>query len=67
MTDQIDYIEFPSSDREATGQFFVAAFGWSLTSYGPDYSRQLWDRGRHRPEFGQSGGSSGDCPHHGFG
>ena len=37
MADQIDYIEFPSSDRAATGTFFTQAFGWSLISYGPDY------------------------------
>ncbi|MEO5805765.1 VOC family protein [Devosia sp.] len=37
MTDQIDYIEFPSPDRAATSRFFSAAFGWSMTSYGPDY------------------------------
>jgi len=37
MTDRIDYIEFPSSDRAATSGFFRAAFGWGATSYGPDY------------------------------
>ncbi|WDR04718.1 VOC family protein [Devosia rhodophyticola] len=37
MAEHIDYIEFPSKDRAATGDFFVKAFGWSLTSYGPDY------------------------------
>ena len=37
MTDKIDYIEFPSTDRAATSGFFRAAFGWGATSYGPDY------------------------------
>ncbi len=37
MTDRIDYIEFPSTDRAGTGDFFRAAFGWGITSYGPDY------------------------------
>lgn len=37
MTDQIDYIEFPSSNRAVTSAFFRAAFGWGITSYGPDY------------------------------
>ncbi|KQN76521.1 VOC family protein [Devosia sp. Leaf64] len=37
MTDKIDYIEFPSTDRAATIGFFRAAFGWGATSYGPDY------------------------------
>ena len=37
MTDKIDYIEFPSSSRAGTSAFFRAAFGWGVTSYGPDY------------------------------
>ena len=37
MAEQIDYIEFPSSDRAATSAFFSAAFGWGPVSYGPDY------------------------------
>jgi len=37
MTDKIDYIEFPSSDRAKTSGFFQAAFGWGAVSYGPDY------------------------------
>lgn len=37
MADKIDYVEFPSNDRAATGVFFEAAFGWGLVSYGPDY------------------------------
>lgn len=37
MPDQIDYIEFPSMDRAATSGFFQSAFGWGITSYGPDY------------------------------
>lgn len=37
MRDRIDYIEFPSSNRAGTSAFFQAAFGWGITSYGPDY------------------------------
>lgn len=37
MADQIDYIEFPSTDRAATSGFFKSAFGWGVTSYGPVY------------------------------
>jgi predicted enzyme related to lactoylglutathione lyase len=37
MTDQIDYIEFPSSNRGRTSAFLQAAFGWGIVSYGPDY------------------------------
>jgi predicted enzyme related to lactoylglutathione lyase len=37
MADKIDYIEFPSSNRAVTSAFLQAAFGWGVTSYGPDY------------------------------
>ena len=37
MADKIDYIEFPSTNRAASNAFFRAAFGWGMTSYGPDY------------------------------
>ncbi|KRA55334.1 VOC family protein [Devosia sp. Root635] len=37
MTDKIDYVEFPSTNRAVTSAFFQAAFGWGITSYGPDY------------------------------
>lgn len=37
MTDKIDYIEFPSSNRALSSAFFQAAFGWGIVSYGPDY------------------------------
>ncbi len=34
----IDYLEFPSADGAGTRRFFAEAFGWSFTSYGPDYT-----------------------------
>lgn len=37
MADRLDYIEFPSADRERTSAFFRDAFGWGMISYGPDY------------------------------
>lgn len=37
MAERIDYIEFPSGDRSRTSGFFQEAFGWGVTSYGPDY------------------------------
>jgi predicted enzyme related to lactoylglutathione lyase len=37
MADEIDYIEFPSTNCAETSAFFRAAFGWGITSYGPDY------------------------------
>lgn len=38
MAETIDYIEFPTTDRGESGRFFTAAFGWGITSYGPDYA-----------------------------
>jgi hypothetical protein len=37
LSDKIDYIEFPSSDRARTSTFFQAAFGWGIVPYGPSY------------------------------
>jgi hypothetical protein len=34
----IDFVEFPSNAASASGQFFVKAFGWTTTPYGPDYA-----------------------------
>lgn len=36
--EKINYIEFPAKDLETTKAFFAAAFGWSFTDYGPDYT-----------------------------
>ena len=33
----INYLEFPSSNFEATQHFFSAVFNWSFESYGPEY------------------------------
>jgi predicted enzyme related to lactoylglutathione lyase len=35
---RIDYIEIPASDLVRAKEFYAAAFGWSFTDYGPDYS-----------------------------
>ena len=35
---QIDYIEFPAIDIEATKRFYGQAFGWTFTDYGPGYT-----------------------------
>lgn len=37
MADKLDYIEFPSTNRAKTSDFFRDAFGWAMISYGPDY------------------------------
>ena len=36
---RIDYIELPSvTAHELTRAFYVKAFGWAFTDYGPDYA-----------------------------
>ena len=35
---RIDYIEMPATDIAATKQFYIGAFGWKFTDYGPDYT-----------------------------
>ena len=35
---KIDYLEYPSSDLQATKAFFDAVFGWEFTDYGPEYT-----------------------------
>ena len=34
---QINYIEIPAKNIEATKTFFNRVFGWSFVDYGPDY------------------------------
>jgi uncharacterized protein len=34
---KINYLEFASTDIEATKRFYSAVFGWSFQDYGPDY------------------------------
>jgi predicted enzyme related to lactoylglutathione lyase len=36
--EKINYVEFPARDLEAVKTFFISAFGWSFTDYGPDYT-----------------------------
>ena len=36
--EKIDYLEYPSSDLQATKAFFEAAFGWEFTDYGEKYT-----------------------------
>jgi len=36
--EKLNYVEFPSSDLQATKAFFENAFGWSFVDYGPEYS-----------------------------
>ncbi len=36
--EKINYVEFPARDLPATKAFFSAAFGWSFTDYGSEYT-----------------------------
>ena len=35
---KVDYVELPGGDLAAVKAFYVKAFGWALTDYGPDYA-----------------------------
>ncbi len=35
---QMDYIELPATDIEATKRFYNQVFGWQFTDYGPNYT-----------------------------
>jgi uncharacterized protein len=35
---QMDYIEFPATNIEATKKFYNQVFGWEFTDYGPGYT-----------------------------
>lgn len=36
--EKINYVEFPAKNIEAAKSFFTAAFGWSFTDFGPEYT-----------------------------
>ena len=36
--EKINYVEFPAKDINTVKAFFTAAFGWTFTDYGPDYT-----------------------------
>ncbi len=36
--EKMNYVEFPAKNLAATKAFFEAAFGWSFTDYGPEYT-----------------------------
>lgn len=41
MTARINYVELPAANFAATRDFYTAAFGWSLTAFGPDYAATM--------------------------
>lgn len=36
--EKMNYVELPATNIEATKAFFTAAFGWTFTDYGPEYT-----------------------------
>ena len=36
--EKINYVEFPAKNIEAAKKFFIKAFGWKFTDYGPEYT-----------------------------
>jgi uncharacterized protein len=56
---RIDYIEFHAADLAKTKAFYIQAFGWKFTDYGPDYTS--FDDGRLTGGFWKQG-SSGAGP-----
>jgi len=38
---RLNYVELPVSDIAAAKSFYEAAFGWSLTGFGPTYAATL--------------------------
>lgn len=36
--EQIQYLEFVSSDLTRAKEFYAASFGWKFTDYGPEYT-----------------------------
>lgn len=36
--EKINYVEFPSTDLEATKSFFSNCFGWQFTDFGSEYT-----------------------------
>ena len=38
---RLNYVELPVSDTAAAKAFYEAAFGWSLTGFGPTYAATM--------------------------
>lgn len=41
MSVRLNYVELPVTDMTKTKAFYEAAFGWSLTDFGPTYASSL--------------------------
>jgi predicted enzyme related to lactoylglutathione lyase len=35
---RMNYVELPASDTPGSKRFYEAAFGWTLSDFGPDYA-----------------------------
>ena len=60
--EKINYVEFPSKDIQATKEFFIQVFGWSLQDFGPEYSafsNQGIDGGFFKSELSASTANGG--------
>lgn len=58
----INYIEFPANDLDASKAFFNTVFGWQFQDYGPDYiafSSVGTDGGFYRSNFSGSAEAGG--------
>lgn len=53
LPNTIDYLEMPSTNLNATKDFFVGLLGWSFQDYGPEYA--AFDDGRMTGGFFASG------------
>ncbi|HEU0135369.1 MAG TPA: VOC family protein [Allosphingosinicella sp.] len=38
---RLNYVELPATDTGASKAFYEAAFGWSLTGFGPTYAATM--------------------------
>jgi len=43
MKARLNYVELPGSNLAKSKQFYEAAFGWKLTSFGPTYAATTTD------------------------
>ena len=41
MNARLDYVELPVTNVAASKAFFEAAFGWSMTAFGPSYAATM--------------------------
>ena len=57
---RIDYLELPATDVARTKRFYIDAFGWRFTDYGPDYTS--FEDGRLAGGFRKADGAGAGGP-----